>query len=111
MAVEFYRDILGLAVEQMDDAGPTPFVTFDLAGAKLAIWGGGVGATAPKGVDRNAFVPNLECEDIVATVADLESRGVPFITPLAEVAEGYRTATFVDPEGNRMQLFEWGLGD
>jgi predicted enzyme related to lactoylglutathione lyase len=105
MALEFYRDVVGLPVEQLFEIEQS--VSFDLSGAKLVVYGGGVGALQPKGVDKNAFVPNLECDDLDATVAELEGRGVPFIAMPADNGEGYRLATFVDPEGNRIQLFEW----
>jgi predicted enzyme related to lactoylglutathione lyase len=105
MALEFYRDIVGLEVDQLFEMEES--VTFNLAGAKLVIYGGGAGSLQPKGADKNAFIPNLECEDLDATVAELEGRGVPFIAMPDESPEGYRLATFVDPEGNRFQLFEW----
>ena len=105
IAVEFYRDVLGFPVEQLFDG--EQWASFDLAGAKLVLYGGGVASDRPKGLDRNAFIPNLECEDIYGTVAELEGRGVPFIAPVSDNGEGYRVATFVDPEGNRIQLFEW----
>jgi predicted enzyme related to lactoylglutathione lyase len=105
MALQFYRDIVGLEVEQLFEIEES--VTFNLGGAKLVVYGGGVGSLQPKGADKNAFVPNLECEDLAATVAELEARGVPFIATPDESPEGYRLATFVDPEGNRIQLFEW----
>jgi len=105
IALEFYRDVVGLPIEQLFEH--EQWVSFDLDGAQLVIYGGGVAADRPKGLDRNAFIPNLECEQIEATVADLQRRGVPFIAAVSETADGYRTATFVDPEGNRFQLFEW----
>jgi predicted enzyme related to lactoylglutathione lyase len=105
IALEFYRDVVGLPIEQLFEH--EQWVSFDLDGARLVVYGGGVAADRPKGLDRNAFIPNLECEQIEATVAELERRGVPFIARVSETAEGYRTATFVDPEGNRFQLFEW----
>jgi predicted enzyme related to lactoylglutathione lyase len=104
MALEFYRDLVGLPVEMMVES--EQWVTFEMAGARLAIFGGGSGSTRPKGADKNAFVPTIECVDLLGTVAELEARGVPFVAPFAETPEGYRTATFVDPEGNRVQLFE-----
>jgi predicted enzyme related to lactoylglutathione lyase len=109
MALEFYRDIVGLPIDQLFE--PDQWVLFDVAGAKLAIYPGGYGSTRPKGADRNAFVPTIECEDLEATVAELESRGVPFIAPIAANPDGYKLATFVDPEGNRVQLFEVGAAD
>ena len=105
MALEFYRDVVGLPIEQLFEIDQ--WVSFDLAGAKLVVYGGGVGSLQPKGVDKNAFVPNVECDDLDGTVAELESRGVPFIATTTDSGDGYRLATFVDPEGNRIQLFEW----
>jgi len=104
MALEFYRDLVGLPIDQLFETDQ--WVSFEMAGARLAIFGGGSGSTRPKGPDKNAFVPTIECEDIRGTVAELESRGVPFVAALAETGEGYWTPTFVDPEGNRVQLFE-----
>src|SRR5262245_54764782 len=104
MALEFYRDLVGLPVQQVFEA--EQWVTFEMAGARLAIFGGGAGSTRPRGADGNASGPTIEWDDLPGTVALLERRGVPFIAPLSETADGYRTATFVDPEGNRVQLFE-----
>jgi hypothetical protein len=49
-----------------------------------------------------------ECEDLAGTVAALEARGVPFVARLSQTADGYRTATFVDLEGNRLRRFRAG---
>ena len=105
IALEFYRDLLGLPIEQVLES--ERWVAFDLAGAKLVIYGGGIASDRPKGWDRNAFIPNVECDQIEATVAELVRRGVPFAAPLATRPDGYKVATCVDPEGNRIQLFEW----
>jgi predicted enzyme related to lactoylglutathione lyase len=105
IALEFYRDLVGLPLEQLFEH--EQWVSFDLEGVRLVLYGGGVASDRPKGLDRNAFIPNFECEQIEATVAELERRGVPFIARVSETADGYKTATFVDPEGNRFQLFEW----
>ncbi len=109
MALQFYRDVVGLPVDQLFELDQ--WVSFDTPGAKLVIYGGGVSHLPAKGADRNAFVPNVECEDIEATVAELEARGVPFVAPVTDNGEGYKLATFVDPEGNRLQLFEWVVRD
>ena len=105
IALEFYRDLVGLPVDQLFEH--EQWASFDLEGVRLVLYGGGVASDRPKGLDRNAFIPNFECERIEATVAELERRGVPFIAGVSETADGYKTATFVDPEGNRFQLFEW----
>lgn len=108
MAVQFYRDIVGLPIDQLFEMEQS--ASFTLNGMILVITGGGIGSTRPKGADRNAFIPNIECDDIEQTVEELESRGVPFITPLSESPDGYRLITFVDPEGNRIQIFEVARG-
>jgi predicted enzyme related to lactoylglutathione lyase len=104
IALEFYRDILGLPIEQLFELEQC--VTFELAGARLAIFGGGRGATRAKGPDQNAFVPTMECQDLEGTVERLQGLGVTFVAPVADNADGYRLATLIDPEGNRIQLFE-----
>lgn len=104
MALEFYRDLVRLPLDQVAEEEQS--ASFDLGGTRLVISGGGTGCPHPKGPAQNAFVPNLECEGIEQTVAELAARGVPFISPLAESVDGYKLATFVDPEGNRIQLFE-----
>jgi len=105
IALEFYRDLLGLTVAQI--AENEQWVAFNVGDVQLVIYGGGVAANGPKTVEQNAFVPNLACDDLAGTVATLESRGVPFVSRLQIRPDGYRLATIVDPEGNQIQLFEW----
>ncbi len=105
IALEFYRDLIGLTVAQIAES--EQWVAFDVGDVQLVIYGGGVAANSPKTVEQNAFVPNLACDDLEGTVATLEGRGVPFVSRLQIRPDGYRLATIVDPEGNQIQLFEW----
>jgi methylmalonyl-CoA/ethylmalonyl-CoA epimerase len=125
-AVEWYRDVLGLRVlsppyrmagEEIDrDMGelvPSPVVV------KAAIVGLGAddrvlelieypeaagSETSPSG-DRGLTTPGvthvgLVCDDVHATRAELEGRGVEFLTAgVADVAS-LRTTWFKDPWGN-----------
>jgi predicted enzyme related to lactoylglutathione lyase len=47
----------------------------------------------------------IETGDIGATVEELKSRGVEFISDVLEFPWGY-VAQFEDPDGNRLQLRE-----
>ena len=100
MALEFYRDLVGLPVEQVFEA--ERWVTFehgrrppgDLRRRRRL----DPTRRAPTATPSSRPSSARTCR---GTVAALEARGVPFVAPLSETPEGYRTATFVDPEGNR----------
>ncbi len=123
-AVAFYRDVLGLRVLSppyvmtgnaiRDDMGElvedpsmkAAIVGFDGDGDRVlevieylgaADRGGGSGGRAL--TDRGLSHVGLICEDLDATRAELESKGVRFlVSGIAEVAR-VRTTWFVDPWG------------
>ena len=129
-AVAWYRDVLGLAVlsppyrmdgdaitRDMGELIPAPVVV------KAAIVGTDdgldrvievieypsvtTGGTAPAAVTRLGFTHvGLVCDDVAATRADLEAKGVRFLVAgIADVA-GLRTTWFADPWDNVFILVE-----
>jgi catechol 2,3-dioxygenase-like lactoylglutathione lyase family enzyme len=128
-AVAWYRDVLGLVVlsppyrmdgdaitRDMGELIPAPVVV------KAAIVGvdesdrvievieypeSDVGATRPPDLTRLGYTHvGLLCDDLAATRADLEAKGVGFIVEgIADVA-GVRTTWFVDPWDNVFILVE-----
>ena len=96
--VRFYRDILGLPVAFEED--DKEFIEFRVGNSEtyLAILG-------TRGGGRN-FVPAIEVADLAAAVVMLRRRRVRFTTEVQEFMH-IRLAEFEDPEGNRLQLFEW----
>lgn len=70
--------------------------------AMLALFGSGR-------VDgQQAVTPGILVEHLDDTMATLQARGVHFVSrPEGDEDEGYRIATFLDLEGNRLSIFEW----
>lgn len=98
--VKFYRDVLGLKLVFEED--DKDFIQFSAGKSTtyLALLG------VPKNSSSSNFVPTLEVDDIDAAVDRLRTKGVKFITRILEFTH-IRLVEFVDPEGNRLQLFEW----
>ncbi|MGZ4511048.1 MAG: VOC family protein [Mycobacterium sp.] len=123
-AVAFYRDVLGLRVlsppyvmtgnairDDMGELVPDPsmkaaIVGFEGDGDRVLEVIEYLGAPTPDGraggrtlTDRGLSHVGLICEDLDATRAELESKGVRFlVSGIAEVAR-VRTTWFVDPWG------------
>jgi catechol 2,3-dioxygenase-like lactoylglutathione lyase family enzyme len=129
-AVEWYRDVLGLAVLSPPYRMEGDAIEHDMAGlvpspvvVKAAIIGVGgdsdrvievieypevaVAPRPPATITLPGFTHvGLLCDDVVATRAALEARGVRFLVPgVADVA-GLRTTWFADPWENVFILVE-----
>jgi predicted enzyme related to lactoylglutathione lyase len=98
----FYRDVLGLK-PQMENEG---FVAFEAAtGAALAL--GTHSDVKGRSRDPNRVMVDFQVDDCGAEYERLSKRGVEFVrAPSKE--DGVIIATFVDPDGNILQLFEEG---
>jgi predicted enzyme related to lactoylglutathione lyase len=96
----FYRDVLGLSPRSVK----ADFINFAWGGLRLSV-------AAHDGVHGVARDPlrimiNFAVEDIDAAVARLQAAAVAF-TRLPEAEEwGGRVATFLDPDGNTLQLLQ-----
>ena len=105
----FYRDTLGLEVQQSDPHGATfrmkdlYFLLLDVSEAasligseerelKIKIEGGPRGLLA------------ASVEDVDAAYELLQAKGVPFLRPPTDQSWGLRTAHFADPEGNLWEI-------
>jgi predicted enzyme related to lactoylglutathione lyase len=96
----FYVDVLGLA-PRTRRAG---FVNFELGGQRVTV-------TVHDDVLGPATDPlhvmiNLEVDDIAGAHARLLAAGVTFVRPPEQEPWGGRVATFADPDGNVLQLFQ-----
>jgi predicted enzyme related to lactoylglutathione lyase len=106
-ALDFYTNAVGLEqrVENPTPDGPR-FLTVGVKGDEfqLVLWPGTPGQAEPA---MGAPPPSvtIETDDIRATVEELKSRGVEFISDVVEFPWGY-VAQFEDPDGNRLQLRE-----
>jgi predicted enzyme related to lactoylglutathione lyase len=101
-AVSFYRDILGLKLLRQDSA---TWAEFDAGGRRFALHLAGDGQPVGGGGATAVFA----VDDLNRAKAELTSRGVAFVHE-GDV-EGYaRFASFLDPEGNTVQIIEYTSG-
>lgn len=96
-ALAWYRDRLGLPVLMTDE--PNRYALLSAGSARVALKAG-----VPRpGSTRLVF----RVDDLEAVLARLADRGVLPVGPVRESAEGYRAATFTDPDGHRLDVFAW----
>jgi glyoxylase I family protein len=99
---DFYVQSLGLKVVLESGGDPPGYFLADDQGMALEIIGRPVTETAvnQRWVCHVAFW----VDDVAATWAELENRGITFETDTAVDNATMKTAFFRDPEGNRCQL-------
>lgn len=101
-AVAWYTDVLGLEPRGLHD---DPFCLMTFAEGDTAIALDGTNPVLP----GNNCIPNVQVEDLPRTIETLRRRGVEFERELeADAEEGYRIATIRDPEGNLINLYDYG---
>jgi predicted enzyme related to lactoylglutathione lyase len=102
-AVAFYRDVLGLPLLRQD--GPS-WAELDAGDVRLALHG----VLEDHPVEPGGATAVFRVDDLDAARARLEERGVPFEERVGEVESFARFATFLDPDGNRVQIIEYAQG-
>jgi len=92
----FLRDKLGFRSTDIGDG----WLIFDAPEADL-----GVHPTAPDGVPSGTADISFYCDDVEATVRELQGRGVVFTQPVED--HGYGLVTFLQaPGGFQIQLYQ-----
>jgi predicted enzyme related to lactoylglutathione lyase len=102
----FYRDRLGMKT-QMEDAA---FVVFEAPGGAPQL---ALGAHSEvKGASRepNRVMVDFAVDDCQAEYDRLSKAGVEFSRPPSQDPGGVIIATFHDPDGNTLQLFQESAG-
>jgi len=100
-SVAFYRDVLGLVlVHRSGDE----WAEFEGGAVRLALHGSGTERVRPEG---GTVV--LRVSDLDASRLRLEGLGVAFDEHVGEVPGLGRFVSFTDPDGNRLQLFEYDV--
>lgn len=96
----FYRDVLGLA-PRSDRSG---FINFAWGDTRLtiAVHSDLHGAAT----DPLRIMLNLATDDIHGVAERLAERGVEFLRPASQEPWGGWVATFLDPDGNILQLLQ-----
>lgn len=98
----FYRDVLGLRPEMESDG----FVIFQASvGAQLAL--GAHSEVQGRSRDPYRVMVDFEVDDCQVEYERLSREGVEFIRPPSK-ENGTIIATFRDPDGNLLQLFQMG---
>jgi uncharacterized glyoxalase superfamily protein PhnB len=100
----FYRDRLGLSPR----TSKPDFINFDWGGVRLSV-------SVHDGIhgpsrDPLRVMVNLSVDDVDAVHARLAAAGVAFSRPPEREDWGGRVATFADPDGNVIQLFQLPAG-
>ena len=96
-SLAWYRDRLGLSVALVDE--PNRYALLSAGPARIALKAG----TPVPGTTRVVFcVPALD-----AALARLAHSGIEPAGPVKDSPEGYRVARLADPDGHRIELFEW----
>jgi len=96
----FYRDQLGLTPR----SSKADFINFDWGGVRLSV----SVHDRVTGTSKDPFriMINLAVDDVRAVHARLTSAGVVFVRPPETEDWGGHVASFLDPDGNLVQLFE-----
>ena len=98
----FYRDVIGLT----PSGGAPGFVLFgDGSGPALAL--GQHSEVRGRASDPYRHMVGLRTDDIHADTERLKGQGVEFIEEPNDQGGGFWLATFLDPEGNIIQLFQF----
>jgi predicted enzyme related to lactoylglutathione lyase len=99
-AVAFYRDVLGLRLSRRDGSR---WAEFDAGGRRFALHGAGEGQPVVSGGATAVFsVPDLDRAKLA-----LEAHGVA-IDHEGDVQDYARFASCRDPDGNTLQLIQYG---
>jgi predicted enzyme related to lactoylglutathione lyase len=96
----FYRDQLGLTPR----SSKADFINFDWGGVRLSV----SVHDRVTGTSKDPFriMINLAVDDVRAVHARLTSAGVVFVRPPETEEWGGQVASFLDPDGNLVQLFQ-----
>ena len=117
--VDFYVNTLGFTLWRRTQSTRDDGSNFELACVRLADMMVEIIKADPEMLDQPVDQTKmgmrmfaLRVDDMAATVADLESKGVEFFQAPRETAvfEGLR-AEILDPDGIRIELREWQRGD
>jgi glyoxylase I family protein len=98
----FYRDVLGLAVQRMDDDGhASPWL--------MAVTANGVELIFIRQESRPGNTPIVVFEiaegGIDDMVSELADKGVTIVTPVSHAPGGW-SAEFKDPEGHLLSMYQ-----
>ena len=101
----WYREHLGLSVESWGDTHGTSFNPADMPQNSFTVWSAFAKSTEYFGDKGQAFMINLVVDDLDAALANVVAGGCEVI-PEKEEHDFGRFGWFIDPDGNRVELWE-----
>jgi len=99
--LKFYSDVMGFKLLVQNDE----WVEFAIGDQRLALHLVKLMPLMPEGSHPNGAMVWLYAKPIEQAIAHLEGNNIKFINKLEEFSYG-KTATFTDPDGNLLGLYE-----
>jgi len=101
----WYRDTLGLAIEAWGSTHGTSFSPDAMPANSFTVWSTFAANTEYFGQSGQSFMINLVVDDLDAALKNVEAAGGQVI-PEKEEHDFGRFGWIVDPDGNRVELWE-----
>ena len=98
---QFYNDILRLPLHSEHEG----FIAFQVGELRLNI--GKHAEVNERSKDPYRIMANFSVSDLISTHRDMTNQGVQFIREPEKESWGGMVATFLDPDGNILQLLEF----
>jgi len=101
----WYAEHLGFAVESWDETRGSSFPPADMPPTAFTVWGAFAADSEYFGDRGQAFMINLVVDDLDAALANVAAGGATVLADREDHDFG-RFGWFVDPDGNRVELWE-----
>ena len=102
---DWYRTTLGLAVESWGETRGTSFAPADMPPHSFTVWSAFAADTEYFGNASQAFMLNLVVDNLEKALTRVALAGGE-VLPEREDADYGRFGWFIDPDGNRVELWE-----
>ena len=102
---QWYAEHLGFPVEAWENTRGCSFVPDDMPAGAFTVWGAFAADTEYFGGSGQAFMINFVVDDLDAALARVAAGGAAVLEEREEHDYG-RFGWFVDPDGNRVELWE-----
>ena len=101
----WYRDCLGVPVQDGWEGAMFPWAASDPAGDAMTIWSPFAADTDYFAPSEASFMVNFRVTDLDAMLAQLRAKGCD-VQERVEVSEFGRFGWVIDPEGNKVELWQ-----
>lgn len=102
---KWYADTLGLQIENWGDTHGTSFAPSDMPPMAFTVWSAFAANTKYFGESGQGYMINLVVDDLDAALKNVGAGGGEVLEDREEQDFG-RFGWFVDPDGNRVELWE-----